>query len=346
MDAGPKRNLKIRYILLAAAVLVTILVWSGGWFYMRGVLRDQIDHQMVRLGQTGQTVSCSDMPIGGFPFRFEVSCAEPALADSRGRTADFKALRTVALVYNPWHVIAEAAGPARFEDPLTGLTGEANWENARSSFIYSTSSIEQIDVVMENVSVAVGGSRPEAGFLADGVSFHLRPLPGALKTLEVFISLNRADSDLLPSLPEPLDAKLHLQLEDGMTLLQGAPIDSLRRSSDGSLPFRLAWASVGNQEMAVTATGDLVLDKGGRFSGKVELSLAGVDQLATFVTSIFPEAAPSLDAMRGAALSFGQQTADENGRSVIRLPLNLRDGQVNLGFLPLGILPPISLGGR
>ncbi|WP_153771575.1 DUF2125 domain-containing protein [Labrenzia sp. CE80] len=346
MDAGPKRNLKIRYILLAAAVLVTILLWSGAWFYMRGVLREQIDHQIARLGQTGQTISCSDMPIGGFPFRFEVSCAEPAFADSRGRTTDFNALRTVALVYNPWHVIAEAAGPARFEDPLTGLTGEAHWESARSSVIYSTSSIEQVDVVIENVSLALAGSRPEAGLLADGASFHLRPLPGALETLEVFVSLNRADSDLLPSLPEPLDAKLHLQLEDGMTLLQGAPIDSLRRSSDGSLPFRLAWASIGNQEMAVTATGDLVLDRDGRLSGKVDLSLAGVDQLAMFVASIFPEAAPSLDAMRGAALSFGQRTADENGRSMIRLPLNLRDGQVNLGFLPLGVLPPISFGGR
>ncbi|MEP0454586.1 MAG: DUF2125 domain-containing protein, partial [Roseibium sp.] len=154
MDAGPKRNLKIRYILLAGAVLMTILVWSGGWFYMQGVLRDQIDHQMARLAQTGQAVSCTDMPIGGFPFRFEVSCAEPVLADARGRTADFKALRTVALVYKPWHVIAEADGPARFEDPLTGLMGEANWESARSSVIYSTSSVEQIDVVMENVSLA------------------------------------------------------------------------------------------------------------------------------------------------------------------------------------------------
>ncbi|MEP0454290.1 MAG: DUF2125 domain-containing protein, partial [Roseibium sp.] len=177
-------------------------------------------------------------------------------------------------------------------------------------------------------------------------SFHLRPLPGALETLEVFLSLNRADSDMLPSLPEPLDAKLHLQLENGMSLLQGAPFERLRNLSDGSLPFRVAWASVGNQEMAVSATGDLVLDREGRLSGKLDLSLAGVDQLARFAAAIFPGAAANLDAMRGAALSFGQQAADENGRPVVRLPLNLRDGQVNLGFLPLGVLPPISLGGR
>jgi hypothetical protein len=312
---------------------------------MRALLQEQIERQLTDLNQRGQLVSCPDMRIAGFPFRFEVSCRDPSVADPAGRKTRLKDLRVVALVYNPWHVIAEADGPALLEDPVAGLATLANWQRARSSIIYSLETLKQADVVFDDLSLAMPGSDVVGEYLSvRAAEGHLRQMPDELTTLEAFVSLKEIVSTLLPGATSPFDAQLHLQIEHGTAFLSRGGVGDLLKT-EGSLPLRLVTASIESDEMAISGSGDLSLDTAGLLSGKIELSVTNVEGLSALLSNLFPEAGPVLDTLKGAALSFGAKTTSGKGQQQIDLPLTLQNGRVSVGILPVGIIPPIAIKG-
>lgn len=77
----PPKPTRRGYILLAGAIVLVIAGWSAAWFYGQSVLREQLDRQIVRMADQGLDVSCADLAIAGYPFRYEVSCADMRSAD-------------------------------------------------------------------------------------------------------------------------------------------------------------------------------------------------------------------------------------------------------------------------
>ena len=80
MSAGQKKNLKFRYTLMAAAVAVVIAAWSGGWFYIRGLVDQRITSELSVLNGSGNRIACgkreispSDESLPGFTGRFVVA---------------------------------------------------------------------------------------------------------------------------------------------------------------------------------------------------------------------------------------------------------------------------------
>ncbi|MEJ8474878.1 DUF2125 domain-containing protein [Roseibium algae] len=347
MQAGPKRNLRIRYIFLSAAVVLTIFAWSAGWFYMRGQLQNQIERNLNGLEQAGVAASCADLKIAGFPFRFEVSCDDTSIIDAVGRTSRLKRLLAVALVYNPWHVIIEAAGPYMFEAPEIGLKASADWKLARSSVLYSTDGLDQLDLAVDDLSLAALGAGVGVDLSAQSGQINLRIAPEDLTALEAFVSLTGVKSAMLPSDTSPIDGRIHLQVPNGAVLLKGRGLESLPGAEDGSWPLRLVWSSLKSDELQLEATGDLRLDHQGLLSGNVDLTVFDIEAFVQFLSELMPGQAQTFEAMKGAALSFGRQSQDEeDGRLKVLMPFTLSEGQVRLGLLPLGVLPPVNTGRR
>lgn len=348
MDAGPKRNLKIRYVLLSVIVVITLAGWTGGWFYMRSVLAAQIEDQMAQWNGSGLEVDCPGLGIAGFPFRFEISCKTPSVRDARGRSGAVEAVRTVALVYKPWHIIAEAKGPLRIEDPFHDVSAVLEWKTARSSVIFASAKPDQIDISLEEPLLDILTHDTGSELQAERAELHTRRLPDDPSALDFFLSLQDMTSLYLPELEDRMDVKLHLQLPEGAALAEGATLRELMARSDGALPVRIALASVGNNDMSMELAGQLELSQEGRLSGRVDLALRGPDALAAYLGRAFPQQAKLITSVQGAAVALGQGSRNAEGEEAagtVRLPLTLKDNRVSIGFLPIGELPSIRIDG-
>jgi hypothetical protein len=116
----PRKPSRRGYILMIAAIVAVIAAWSAAWFYGRSVLAAQLDRQIGRLADNGVDLSCADLTIAGYPFRYEVACRSLRSSDRSGAAGSLGGLSAVALIYNPSHAIFEAASPASVAVPLPG----------------------------------------------------------------------------------------------------------------------------------------------------------------------------------------------------------------------------------
>jgi len=62
-----------------AAMVALCIAWSGFWFFAASRADTAIAGWRAREAQGGRVQSCSSQSLGGFPFRIEVQCADPAV---------------------------------------------------------------------------------------------------------------------------------------------------------------------------------------------------------------------------------------------------------------------------
>lgn len=344
MQSEPKRNLKLRYGLLSGFVVLLVLGWTGAWFFLRAELDRQLHEQIRYLSSRGVAVSCGQLHIGGFPFRFEVSCEASAVLDDLGRSAEAHQLRTVALVYKPWHIIAELAGPLRLLDPVAALTATADWESARTSVILSTTAVDRIDVSVEELDVSGQAHGYDFGFLADKAELHVRTLPGEPDTLEIFASLDALASRVQSAAGYQPDARVHLQIEEGAALLKGRPFIDLVPAGGPGLPIKIVWSSLEGDGSQLEISGQIAIDREGLLTGNLMLSLTGLNQLSKRLAECFPASADYITTVAGVALSLGEKVERDDGQYAIRLPIRFDRNRISTGVVPLGTLPPVRIG--
>lgn len=336
MASGQKKNLKVRYIVLAAVVILVAAGWSGGWLFFRQQLDKQIDLQLQAANGSGATIACADRGIAGYPFRFEVNCDKPVAAAASGTRFSLDGLNAVALVYNPWHIIFEADGPATLSDPLSGQTLSTDWSSARSSVIFSDQGARQFDAVVENITGSVSGPVP-AGLNVAKAELHIRPVPEQAEAVEAFFS---ADGVSLPSNgsgENAPDMRLHIRLENGAALLSGVPFHALPRNGDGSLPFELMLFSLSSGNSDISAGGKLRLTASGTVSGKLDVRVKGIREAGNLLAGFFPEGSTIPESLQGIAIALG---TPEAGADSIRLPVTIDNGQLKVGIVPLGVSIP------
>jgi hypothetical protein len=336
LASGGKKNLKIRYILLAAVVILVAAGWSGGWLFLQQELDRQIELQLETANRSGTTIACEERAIAGYPFRFEVNCSKPVAAAASGTRVSLEGLNAIALVYNPRHIILEADGPATISDPLSGQTISTDWSSARSSVIFSDQGARRFDAVVENITGSVSGPVP-AGLNVDKAELHVRPVPDVAEAAEAFFSadgLSMSSSDSAEAAP---DIRLHVRLENGAALLSGMPLHALPRDAAGSLPLELKLLSLSSGNTEISAAGTLQLTASGTVSGKLDVRIKGVKGAGDLLAGFFPAESPIPESLQGIAVALGKP---EPGTDTIRLPVTVDNGQLKVGFVPLGVSIP------
>ena len=88
----PSKPSRRRFILLICAIALVIAGWSGAWFFGRSVLAEELDTQLQVLKTNGLELSCSDLAIAGYPFRYEVFCRDLASNDRYGTKGSLQGL--------------------------------------------------------------------------------------------------------------------------------------------------------------------------------------------------------------------------------------------------------------
>lgn len=342
--SGPSRG-KAKFVYLLAAVVIGLAAWSGAWAYGRSTLASRIDLQSRQLAGGGLDISCADLSIAGFPFRYEVSCQDFQSLNRSGIESAISTLEAVALVYNPWHIIFEAEAPAGLSLQRIGATGQLTWNTARASVKYSRDAVGDVDVVITQPELSYQASAERGIAISDRAEFHLRRAPDQDQTIEGFVLLDGLQLGFSPAGELPFDARLHMRIEDGEALLSGIDLPRLVQSRGGELPVNLVLADIATDSSRFGVRGDLVVHGNGTLSGVLSLTLSGKEAALDQVAEWLPEQEGGFAIVDSLLRSLEPTATDHNGDPAIQLPLMIDQGVMRIGFVTLGRIPPLFMAG-
>jgi hypothetical protein len=315
-------------IRLLAVIFAVALAWAGAWVWMSMSLRGDIETWFDDRRDDGWAAEYSDLSISGFPNRLDVTLTDLVLADpDSGLVWETPFLQMFRLIYRPGHHIIAFADTQAF-----GLKGE----------VYQITSEGLRASVVSDAEGRILRSNLESAVL------NIAGPEGAAALAGVNLGASRGDSDSRYLLGLTVDQIAGLGGADST-----AQAVSVRLVADFDRPWRitpqtdrpqprrldLRLAELRADPLTLRMTGDLDLDPEGRASGEVTLRADNWrDGLAEArAKGTLPDWLADLT-----ETSLGALAALGNGRS-LDLILRMDRGQVWLGILPMGTIPPMRL---
>lgn len=320
---------KRKSILAPPLLLLTaIALWSGYWFIGSHVAGTAIANWLTNETGHGRRWTCHDQRIGGFPFRFELTCSSVSIEEGRIR-ASAGPLRAVALAYKPNHVVAELDGPAQ-ATLASGHSFDATWSLLRVSAVVSDGRLQRYDSVVEGFK-ATQADAPDGAAVAQAASLetHLRIAPDSppeAPSFDVAIDGKGVASPMIDALAgssAPGDLTLRATMTRADAIGPGDPVDNLERWRLAGGKLIVAQLKATRGRIALDLRGELALDDQHRIAGRVEGSAAGVEQL-----------------IGGGGLLGGLAALGGSGKG-LPFALTFRDGRVMMGPLKLLALQPL-----
>lgn len=369
--ASARRRFR-RVIVPALAVLALAALWTGFWFYAASTAETTIAGWREREARLGRIFTCDSQPIGGFPFRLEVRCAEAGLELRTPQLAlVFKAkdVLLVAQVYQPSHLITELIGPLTIAEPGRPAKLVAHWSLARASIRGSPTAPERVSIVVEGLRLdrleAAGAAMIAA---ANRAELHARRSAASSPDdpiIDLAVRLSGATAPSVGSLgAQPLDADVTAVLR-GLKDLALKPIAvKLKELQAAGGRLDVSNARIQQGESVAVGAGVLGLSPNGRLDGTMQVTVAGFERFiaslggwqkllppgtlerATPALSVLERFAPALggagrDRTEATILALLGNKTQLEGRPAILAPLRFSDGAAFLGPIPLGHVPPL-----
>ncbi len=341
----PSRSFSRRYIALIALVVVAAGGWGLFWAIGQNVFANVADNVRDIARSEGGDVSCGNEVIGGFPFRFELSCTPLRVEDPKHGMVSIAGFRAVALAYNPTHLIFEADAPLAVENygslSLAGASTTADWLTARASARVAGSGLMQFDASVEAPSIVLAALGIDAVRATSG-QVHLRRSPERTQGIDAAVTLKQI---ALPNGAPSVDLDVLLTLSHAAPLLAGAVptrLQDLVRAGllappDGIVIERLRIASRGT---VLAADGRLGIDEAGRLSGVLPITIAGAERLTEALAPFFPPGSNVPKLLQGAVTGLGRP-ATLDGQDAATVTVSFDRGKAQVGILPLGMVPTL-----
>ncbi|MEH6721232.1 MAG: DUF2125 domain-containing protein [Aurantimonas endophytica] len=332
-SSGSARKAYLWIIVVAVALFLAL---SAAWYYLAAQLDARAEATIAAAAADGVEIGCPNRTVVGYPFRLGLRC-DAVTIDPRGEGLRLTAgaLRTAAQIYQPNRVVSELDSPLIVDAPEAPPL-DIRWQLAQASASFWTEGLDRFSLVAEAPDVAL--AQPAAGRLPLVASEHL----------ELHVRRREADLDLalsnrgirvvapdVPSLPV-FDASLDTTIAGAADWLNGYAGGTARQAMAGrEATLRALTIDLG--EAGADLSGAFRFDGEGRLSGDFELAVTDPQRIAALVAEALPQLASVANSIAAAVGFIGRQ---ENGRTVIGL--NVRDGDVSAGVIPLGEIPPLE----
>ena len=353
---------------LAVTVGAVALLWTGLWFYAASAAEATIAGWREREAKVGRIYSCEQQTIGGFPFRIEVRCVDPAVELRRDdppvalKAAD---LLVVAQVYQPTLLTSEFTGPMTIAEPGRAPGYVANWTQGQTSMRGTPAAPEHVSILVERPAVERVGEGAATVLKADRIEFSGRMVEGSAAgnpVIEFALHLVAALApELHPFTTRPVDADVAATLR-GLADFSPKPWPvRFRELQARGGRIEITRARIQQGESIAVSAGSLGLTERGGLDGQIQVTIVGIE---TIVKSLDIDRAVSqgqIGATIGALdrlipglgqvarqnagpsilaglRAMGQRTTLE-GKPALTLPLRFADGQVLLGPFPVGRMP-------
>lgn len=312
-----------RFAILFGVVLVACAVWSGLWFHWAGQVR-----QSILSAEAGTpSLKCGTLGVGGFPFRFDVSCADAVVA-SEDVSAELPMIEATALMYRPEHMLFFAHGPVSIADAFSGAAYRLEWTSLEGSLRLSAGALVRAALVGEGLVLTdtlLGDS--EVGGIG-ALDLQAVGVEGAAAAdnanIAVFARLNAVR---LPAAEAPINMQAEINVSE-------LPAHTGLWSDPKLLPY---WARSGgaievvdlaleSEALNANLTGTLDPDETGLLDGTLALTSRG---LAPLVQDVLPpEMVALLLGVEGEDGQFAQN-------------LTITDSVVWVGILPMFQFQPL-----
>jgi hypothetical protein len=317
---------------LGIFTVLIVLLYSGTWFYASDRIKTWVANQIAIGRENGQSWTCPDMDIRGYPFRVGLYCRSIEMEDSAsGLSLKAGKLQSAAQVYDPGHSIVELEGPLDVRTG-NGVRVNATWDLAHASVVADLKGLNRYSMEMKDLLSRFTTANPASEFSV------------ATPDGQIHIRQNGADLDLAADMQDATIAIPVLQmaipsftfaadftLAGQAGLLAGVPLTSLH---DQTVTIRQVQIDAGANGR-VSISGPLTIDNYGQVSGTITVSVDKVEALRATVTSLFPEITDTANMV--APMLTGMAKADGS----VTLTLTVSKGAVSLGLIPLGIIPPL-----
>ncbi|MCM2475221.1 DUF2125 domain-containing protein [Rhizobium sp. CG5] len=329
-----KTSISTKVLRLGVVVFLLTAAYCAAWYYAAGLITARVERLLDGDNRFAAVVDCQNRDLRGFPFRFGLFCSSVEIDDvSRGISGSFGELRTAALVYQPGKILWELEGPGMIRS-ADGLTIASQWSRLRSSLHTGFSGMSSGSTVIDDLktSITMSFAGQTLDITVPHGEVHTRragdDLDGALLIKDTQFSLR----DVAQTLP-PVSASIDFTVADrAMVLDYGRKSPVGFRGTKGEI--RSLVVDLG-QGRVLTVAGPVSIAEDGLLSGTLRLEIEGIDGWRDQVRAAFPEiedmanlAAKVLKAMSG---------GDDKGN----VTLTVTDGDMTLGFIPIGRLPPV-----
>lgn len=317
--------------------------WSAWWLVVRGAVASGIDREIAQAATRGDVWTCADRSVTGYPFRIEVRCTALTLTRTLpGGTLNFATgpLTVVGQPHRPSHIIAEASGPARVTLP-DGRVIEARWETLEASRRLRDGQLERFALLAKKPVLTLTQSGGVTTLSAGELAINARRNPArpadenAVDLAVQVAALVSGELDALLGDANPSTLELLSTINRASVFATGLTPANLEawRTLNGAVEITRLNLRKGVKQM--DATGRLAIDASRRLTGRIEPSVANIDQFAGI-------------RLRGGAMDLAAalsgRPAPTSADALRPLPaLEARDGRVFLGpiRLPLPQLDPL-----
>lgn len=321
---GGKGRYRRRIVWLAIFVAAVVVVYTGIWFYLARTLEREVETQFSALDGAGVHAGCSDPSARGYPFRIGLFCDGLEWRDGSGMTVSAGAFRSAAQVYMPRNVVGELDGPLRIAPTRLGPL-QFDWSALHASMRLAEPLPERLSIAARGIAVTADG---ETGLLeADAAEFHARPNGSDLDLAFSFSGLALGEDILDGTRLPPLDGSADLSIADGIALPASRPEDLRGRSATiRALSLRTG------EGAGISLSGPVAVDEEGLVDAELDVKLRDPEAIADLLAQALPQARREIRSAASALSAMGQ--APELRLQIVR-------GEMRMGFVPLGRLPPL-----
>lgn len=318
-----------KFIWLTSGIVLAILAYTGGWFYVGGLVERNFDETLRRANGNGGQAQCSNREARGYPFRIGVFCDKLSFAD-RGEeiVIEGNGLRTAAQIYDPFKIVGE------LDDMRLQLSEDRGGFGATGQDVRFSASLEQ--TLPQRASMTMKDLSVDSTPFGQSVSTLLRALAG-----EAHMRQREGDLDLSikgrslrftpPDLSGGIDLdriNVDLTVSDGVRLAMDPPV-SLRGMS---FVVRSASAFV-SEEAGVTISGPVSIGPDGLIDAKLEVEMDRPAEVAERLAVALPDQANQIRSVMSGFAMLG---------SAASLPLRIERGRARIAFIQLGRVPPLD----
>ena len=314
-----------RAVWLSILVVAVGLIYTGIWYYCAQLLEERVQTTLTRLNGNGVRAHCEEPNIHGYPFRLGVRCRSVFYEDVKeGVSFRAEATETAANIYEPKHVVMKIQSPATVLLPFVAPI-DMRWEGLSVSTQLASPFPLRVSAAGSNIEL-LPESGPDVPFARMSAGeLHARQVEQDVEVASTFHDLSISDS-VAANLPA-LEGRALVVVNDGLTMLADRNI-ALRGHKGVIEEFVVG---VVGQKASISLSGPVEFDNEGLVTAQLRIKVEDPVGTAKVLADVFPAAADHIRSATGMLTALGNTPVE----------LRIVRGDIFLGFIPLGKIPPV-----
>lgn len=314
-----------RILWLSMLVIAAGAIYTGIWYYCAQLLEERVETTLTRLNGDGVRAHCEEPEIHGYPFRLGVRCRSVFYEDVKeGVSFRAEATETAANIYAPKHVVMNVKSPATVFLPFLAPI-DMRWEAFNVSAQLDSPLPLRASAAGTNIQILPEDEPNSPIAVLSGGELHARQVEEDVEVAATFREL-RLGPTVATNVPS-LEGRALVIVNDGRSMLVDRNISL--RGHRGVIEEMVI--GVVGEAASVSLSGPVEFDAEGLMTGQLRIKVDDPVGTSRVLAQIFPDEAEHIRSATGMLTALGNAPVE----------LRVVRGNIFLGFIPLGKMPPV-----